>query len=35
LKPMKGVHDIYLVFRNPEAGDKSLFFFGGLNFENK
>ena len=25
-----GVHDVYIIFKNPEAGDKNLYYFGGI-----
>jgi cytochrome c len=31
----EGVHDLYFVFRNEQAGDKNLFYFGGALLENK
>jgi cytochrome c len=30
IKPVTGLHDVYLVFTNPEAGNKDLFSFGEL-----
>jgi hypothetical protein len=30
-----GFHDLYVVFKNPEAGDKSMFYFGGIRLQNK
>ncbi|HEX6891900.1 MAG TPA: carbohydrate-binding protein, partial [Chryseolinea sp.] len=30
-----GVHDLYVVFKNPQAGDKSMFYFGGIRLQNK
>lgn len=35
LTPETGKHDLYLVFKNAEAGDKSLFYFSGVKIENK
>jgi cytochrome c len=35
LKEVSGFHDVYLVFINPKAGDKNLFYFGGVNLSNK
>lgn len=29
-----GLRDLYLVFKNPQAGDKNLFYFGGIKLEN-
>lgn len=31
----EGVHDLYFVFKNAQAGDKNLFYFGGAQVENK
>jgi cytochrome c len=33
--PVSGVHDVYLVFKNPSAGEKVLFYFGGLQLSDK
>lgn len=30
-----GYHDLYIVFKNPQAIDKSMFYFGGIRLENK
>ena len=30
-----GYHDLYVVFRNPKARDKSMFYFGGIRLQNK
>jgi cytochrome c len=30
-----GIHDVYIVFKNPQAGEKSMFHFGGVKLENK
>lgn len=35
LQEVTGLHDLYIVFRNPGAGDKSMFYFGGIRLENK
>ncbi len=35
LKPTEGLHDLYLVFKNPDAGDKNLFYFGETRLLNK
>jgi cytochrome c len=35
LREVTGKHDLYIVFRNPESGDKSMFYFGGVRLENK
>jgi cytochrome c len=35
LDPVDGVHDLYFVFTNAQAGDKNLFYFGGAKLENK
>jgi cytochrome c len=32
---LDGLHSIYVVFKNPDAGDKNLFYFGGLRLSNK
>jgi cytochrome c len=31
----EGLHDLYFVFKNEQAGDKNLFFFGVVKLENK
>jgi cytochrome c len=35
VKQTEGIHDLYVVFKNAQAGDKNLFYFGGVKFENK
>lgn len=30
-----GIHDIYVIFKNSEAGDKTLYYFGGVRLQNK
>lgn len=35
LQNVTGKHDLYIVFRNADAGDKSMFYFGGVRLENK
>ena len=35
LKPVTGHHDLYIVFKNSEVKDKSMFNFGGLQLGNK
>ncbi|HEY9047388.1 MAG TPA: ThuA domain-containing protein [Ohtaekwangia sp.] len=35
LEPATGYHDLYLVFKNEGARDKSLFYFGGIELLNK
>lgn len=35
LPSISGMHSIYVVFKNSEAGDKNLFYFGGLRLANK
>jgi cytochrome c len=35
LAPETGKHDLYIVFKNAGAGDKSLFYFSGIKLENK
>lgn len=30
-----GFHDLYVVFKNPQAGEKSMFYFGGIRLQNK
>jgi cytochrome c len=30
-----GFHDLYIVFKNPQAGDRSMFYFGGIQLQNK
>ena len=35
LEKVDGVRDLYVVFKNPQAGDKNLFYFGGLKLDNK
>jgi cytochrome c len=35
LEGESGVHDLYVVFKNPNAGDKSMFYFGGIQLHNK
>lgn len=30
-----GMHDVYVIFINPEAGDKTLYYFGGVRFLNR
>jgi cytochrome c len=35
LEPQTGVHALFVVFKNPEAGDKTLFAFGGIEFLKK
>ncbi|MEJ7645498.1 MAG: ThuA domain-containing protein [Chryseolinea sp.] len=35
LEGSTGLHDLYLVFRNTQSPDKSMFYFGGLRLENK
>lgn len=35
LEAVEGVHDLYLVFKNEQAGDKNLFFFGSTKLDNK
>jgi cytochrome c len=35
LEPVSGIHDLYVVFKNDQAGDKNLFFFSGAKLENK
>jgi cytochrome c len=35
LETTEGMHDLYFVFVNSQAGDKNLFFFGGAKLENK
>ena len=30
-----GYHDLYILFKNPQAIDKSMFYFGGIRLENK
>jgi cytochrome c len=32
---LDGVHSIYAVFKNPQAGDKDLFYFVGLKLGNR
>lgn len=34
VKPGAGYHDLYVVFKNPDAGDKSLLYFGGIQLFN-
>jgi cytochrome c len=34
-KSLEGVHTLYVVFKNPEAGDKNLFYFGSIKLANK
>lgn len=31
----EGMHDLYIVFRNAQAGDKNLFYFSGAKLDNK
>ena len=33
--PRSGVHDVYLVFKNPQAKEKSMFYFGALTLDVK
>lgn len=35
LEPTTGFHDVYIVFINPDAGDKQLYYFGGINLFTK
>ncbi len=35
LEAENGFHDLYIVFRNADAGDNSLLYFGGIRLENK
>ena len=35
LEQETGFHDLYVVFKNPLAGDKSMFYFGGIQLQNK
>jgi cytochrome c len=35
LETSAGYHDLYLVFKNEGAGNKSLFYFGGIELLNK
>ena len=35
LEAVEGVHDLYLVFKNEQAGDKNLFFLGSTKLDNK
>lgn len=35
LETVGGVHDLYFVFKNNQAGDKNLFYFGAVKLENK
>lgn len=35
LETTEGIHDLYLVFKNEQAGRKNLFFFGSAKLENK
>jgi cytochrome c len=35
LEKVDGIRDLYVVFKNPQAGDKNLFYFGGVKLDNK
>jgi cytochrome c len=35
LEPSTGYHDLYIVFKNEGAGNKTLFYFGGIELLNK
>jgi cytochrome c len=35
LEGESGFHDLYVVFKNPQAGEKSMFYFGGIRLQNK
>ncbi len=35
LKPVSGVHDVFLVFLNPQGGPQELFYLSGFAFENR
>jgi cytochrome c len=35
IQPVSGTQNIYVVFTNPSAGDKDLFYFGGIKVFNK
>jgi cytochrome c len=35
LESVDGMHDLYVVFKNNQAGDKNLFYFGAVKLENK
>jgi cytochrome c len=35
VEPTTGFHDVFIVFKNPDAGDKPLYHFGGVDLINK
>jgi cytochrome c len=35
IEPVSGMHDLYIVFKNETAGDKTLLYFGGIQLLNK
>jgi cytochrome c len=35
ISPQTGLHDVYLVFKNPEASDRQLFFFSELRLQKR